>query len=410
MAEIFTLEALPARKGDSLIVHFGTQADPKLAVIDGGPSRVYKPSLRPRLFDIRAARGLGEDQALDIDLLMISHIDDDHIKGILDFAKELKKLKDIGQPRFARIGTLWHNTFDDIIGNAEIPQDVTSALASMSAAEFPDGTDPDTAFILASVRQGRDLRGYADALEWETNSPFDPLVMMAAPDDEAVTRFGGGLSFTLIGPRKAELEALQDRYDRFLRDNNLGRDSVEAALAATKDRSVPNLSSIVTIAESGGKTILLTGDALGSKITDALRDRGLASDAAPLKVDVLKMPHHGSDRNVTPEFFRLIKADHYVFCGDGAHGNPERATVDMLFAEQGAEHVTLHFTRQLSRIDAKRKSETEKHGDVWEPESMSLGALLRQEQRAGRACTVVEPIDRTGIRIDLRDAVDIPKR
>lgn len=408
MTQIFTLEALPAHKGDSLILYYGTHAEPKLIVIDGGPSRVYQPALRPRFFDIRAAWGIVNTDPLDIDLLMISHIDDDHIKGILEFAKELKESDDLNKPKFARIATLWHNTFDDIIGNSEIPETVTASLASMGSTDFPAGTDPDMAFILSSVRQGRDLRRYAKALEWETNNPFDPLVMMAKHDDPDVTRFGGGLSFQIIGPRRDELEELQEKYDKFLRDNNLGRDSAEAALAATQDKSVPNLSSIVTLAELGGRTILLTGDALGSKITDAVQARGMATAGAPLKVDVLKMPHHGSDRNVTPEFFQLIKADHYVFCGNGSHGNPERATIQMLFAEQGTDPVTLHFTYPVEKIDEKRKSEAEDHHHAWDPERHSLSALFDTERASGRIFDVKEPNDRTGVRIDLLDQITIP--
>lgn len=410
MTQIFTLEALPAHQGDSLLLHFGTVTEPKLAIIDGGPSRVYNPALRPRLFDIRAARGTPDADPLEIDLLMISHIDDDHIRGALEFARELKESGDLHRPGFARIGTLWHNSFDDIIGNSEIPEAVTSSLASMGSADFPEGTDPDIAFILTSVRQGRDLRGYADALRWETNNPFDPLVMMETPDDRDVTRFGGGLSLRIIGPRRDELKQLQKKYDEFLRDNNLARDSAEAALAAAQDESVPNLSSIVTLASVGGRTMLLSGDALGTKITDALQERGLASAAAPLKVDVLKMPHHGSDRNVSPEFFRLIRADHYVFCGDGSHGNPERSTVEMLFAEQGADHVTLYFTYPVTEIDDKRKSEAAKHGKPWKPITDSLDALLAKEKKNHRNFTFIEARDRTGIRIDLWEAVEIPTR
>jgi hypothetical protein len=158
----------------------------------------------------------------------------------------------------------------------------------------------------------------------------------------------------------------------------------------------------------GGKTILLTGDALGSKVTDVLQERGMTSAAAPLKVDVLKMPHHGSDRNVTPEFFRLIKADHYVFCGDGSHGNPERSTLEMLFAEQGTEPIMLHFTYTVEKIDDKRKKEAEKHNQIWDHASHSLAALFADERAAGRDFTLAEPIDRTGVRIDLLDPIAVP--
>ena len=39
----FTLDVRRARKGDCLILHYGSKQDPGLALIDGGPSNVYKP-------------------------------------------------------------------------------------------------------------------------------------------------------------------------------------------------------------------------------------------------------------------------------------------------------------------------------------------------------------------------------
>ncbi len=77
----FTLDVRRARKGDCLIVHYGTKAEPGLMLIDGGPAEVYKPFLKPRLAEIRKARGLAANATLPVDLLMVSHIDDDHIKG-----------------------------------------------------------------------------------------------------------------------------------------------------------------------------------------------------------------------------------------------------------------------------------------------------------------------------------------
>jgi hypothetical protein len=41
-----------------------------------------------------------------------------------------------------------------------------------------------------------------------------------------------------------------------------------------------------------------------------------------MHVDILKGPHHGSNRNVERIFFKRITADHYVFSGNGEHGNP----------------------------------------------------------------------------------------
>ena len=49
---IFSLEALQAFHGDSLLLH----VDDKLCLIDGGPFRTWATSLRPRLEQLRAAR------------------------------------------------------------------------------------------------------------------------------------------------------------------------------------------------------------------------------------------------------------------------------------------------------------------------------------------------------------------
>ena len=46
---IFSLDVRRARKGDCLMVHYGSKDDPGLALIDGGPAQVYKPHLKPRL-------------------------------------------------------------------------------------------------------------------------------------------------------------------------------------------------------------------------------------------------------------------------------------------------------------------------------------------------------------------------
>ena len=54
-----------------------------------------------------------------------------------------------------------------------------------------------------------------------------------------------------------------------------------------------------------------------------------------MHVDLLKVPHHGSSNNLDDEFFERITADHYVFSGDGEHGNPERESLEMLLDARG---------------------------------------------------------------------------
>lgn len=388
----FTLDVRRARKGDCLILHFGSTADPGLALIDGGPADVYKPHLKPRLAEIRKMRGLDPDEPLPVDLLMVSHIDDDHINGVLELTKELVEAKAAQQPLPLRISGIWHNTFDDIIGNS--PKELTAAVtaqfgaASLSGDADIDGLDPDAAKVLASVGQGFRLRDDTKALKLRINPQFKGALVLAKAKAKKI-EIGKGLSFTVIGPMNDEVLALQKAHDEFLKKKEKAS---EAALAAFTDTSVPNLSSLVVVAESSKKRILLTGDARGDKVLKGLELVGLLKkdEKSKIHVDILKCPHHGSNRNVDPIFFRRITADHYVFSGNGQHGNPERETLEMLLGERGDEKYTVHLTYPIDEIDVERKKEAKKKGKPWSPKKQSLAAFFDANPKFAKKVAIVD--------------------
>jgi glyoxylase-like metal-dependent hydrolase (beta-lactamase superfamily II) len=111
-----------------------------LIIVDGGPKSVYKPHLKPRLEQIRIARGLSNQDSLPIDLLMVSHVDDDHIQGILDLTKELVESQDAQKPQLVQVLSFWHNSFDDIIGKR--PEELTAAFRSHFGAAATSGELP----------------------------------------------------------------------------------------------------------------------------------------------------------------------------------------------------------------------------------------------------------------------------
>jgi hypothetical protein len=359
---IFSLDVRRARKGDCLIVHYGSKDDPGLALIDGGPGQVYKPHLKPRLTQITKARGLGSGESLSIDLLIISHIDDDHINGILELTNELVVAKDAKKPLPLKVRSFWHNTFDDIIGNKpdELLAAVTASFGAAALSGEPDteGLDPDAAKVLASVGQGFRLRDDARKLKLRINPEFDGKLVMATNGGKSID-MGKEFKFTVVGPMQAELVALQKDHDAFL-NKHKDDEATTAALASFTDTSVANLSSLVLLAEVGKKRMLLTGDARGDKILQGLELVGLLKKGSKLHVDILKMPHHGSDRNIEPIFFRRITADHYVFSGNGEHGNPERETLQMLLDESGGEEFTIHLTYPIQEIDVEREKDWKK--------------------------------------------------
>ena len=241
----FILDIRRAKKGDCLILHYGSKTNPGLGLIDGGPSQVYGPHLKPRLQEIKKLRKLGPDEPLPVDFLMVSHIDDDHINGVLELTKELLEAKAAQKQLPLRIKGVWHNTFDDIIGNN--PKDLTAAVtaqfgtASLAGEPDVDGLDPDVAKVLASVSQGFRLRDDLRGLKLRINPDFNGGLVIAKKKSKPID-MGKGLKFTVVGPLHDEVVALQKDHDAFLKKKEKAKEKVTAGLlAAFTDSSVANL-------------------------------------------------------------------------------------------------------------------------------------------------------------------------
>jgi hypothetical protein len=400
----FSLDVLRARKGDCLILHFGSAKDPHLVMIDGGPSNVYHPHLKRRLEQLREARRLEEHEPLPADVLMVSHVDDDHIKGILDLTKELRELKQEKSPLFLRVGSLWHNSFDDILKTAPEELEAEAGFGAAALAgniEVADDEELDVAKVLASIPQGRDLRLDARFLNWPINDKFKGKLILATGKAKPVP-LEAGLKLTVVGPMRPELEALQAEHDRWVRERKKMKPP-KAALAAFADKSIPNLSSIVVLVEAKGKKMLLTGDARGDKILEGLQLVGLLgpNDDSTMHVDLLKVPHHGSANNLEPVFFKRITANHYVFSGNGEHGNPERESLEMLLEARGDAPLTMHFTYPIDEIDverkkdwnkerAKEKARKKKVREAWSAKKHGLAAFFKDHKVPAQKISIVE--------------------
>jgi hypothetical protein len=418
---LFSLDVMRARKGDCLMLHYGSNDKPHVVMIDGGPRGVYAPFLKPRIEQVKTARKLGENNPLPVDLLMVSHIDDDHIQGILDLTREMIESQMESKSQLLQVLGFWHNSFENLIGST--PRELTNLMTTRFGQAALDG-DPDDALsidtddtmcdeetavstlkVLASIGQGARLRSDANRLKFPLNPEFDGGLIMASRRGETID-MGDDLSFTVVGPMAPELKTLHAKHQAWLRELEKKGTTPDEALAAYADRSVTNLSSIVLLAKFSSKQMLLTGDARGDRILDGLELVGLLKKGGQLHVDVLKVPHHGSANNLDHDFFERITADHYVFSGDGQHGNPERESLQMLFDARGDADYEIHLTYAVKEIDAERKKDWQKEQSKekkkkeknpqrevrinWSPEKHGLTALLKQHPSLEKKIRVVE--------------------
>jgi hypothetical protein len=178
-----------------------------------------------------------------------------------------------------------------------------------------------------------------------------PLHGLVAADNGGLTvDLGTGFSLMVLAPDRARIEALHQEWDAVLR--KAAAKTKQAALAeaaAYLDRSVYNLSSIVLLARSEAATMLLTGDARGDDILRALERADLLSGGR-LHLDLLKMPHHGSVRNVDQDFFDAVTADHYLVSADGKYENPDNETLQLILNARRHDEFIIHMTNEVSRV------------------------------------------------------------
>lgn len=384
---MFVLEALRAKHGDALLLHFGTKAQPRLAVIDAGPGGVYADAVRPRLMQIREERGLDEQTPLEIELMMVSHLDADHITGILELMRKLRDLRQSRKPLPWTVTRFWHNAFADLTADEEVEK-ASVGGGGLSTASIGDFLQIEGSNILASVGQGRELRDLVKFFNLDGNPPFKSIVKY--PHAKNPVKLPG-LELTVVGPDEKNLKILQDDWNKKVKEllKKASSKAAKAELAAYVDKSVYNLSSIVVLAKADGKTMLLTGDARGDYTLEALRGAGLLKPRKPLRVDLLKLPHHGSDRNVNPDYFQNIQAKHYVISADGKYTNPDVPTLEMIVGSRTDDDFTIWLTNAPSDF-----ADEEVGTDV--------ANFFAAQERKGRKFEVrYRDSDELGIRVEL---------
>ncbi len=316
---MFKLRIVQAKFGDCLIVEYGDKKNTKYMLIDGGPAGVYSGSLRNELLKIKSKGG-------QIDLMVLSHIDGDHIVGLIDLLEELKQNAADEEDQVIKINELWINSFSQTISRGN---NLTKALQNMFMnVNNVASTMPSSNLALQSVKQGDTLRRNAKLLSIPINQLSKNEIISCETISECITL--DNIKLTIVGPNKDNLDKLQKEWMEWIRKNEAKVMSADRELLSKLDKSVPNLSSIMFLMESGGKTILFTGDGRGDFIIEGLEKAKLLDAEGKLHVDVFKVPHHGSVRNSTEDFFDKIMADTYIISADGRHDNPDFETLSWI--------------------------------------------------------------------------------
>lgn len=358
-----SIKMFPARCGDCFLVKLDNG---KNIVIDMGYKETYTNYLKDEFIKLK-------QEGKCIDLLVVTHIDEDHIEGVIEFIKENG---DIKNPNIIEVKEIWHNSYKHLQFKNEkvqnIPYDEKEILELYINNDKCESQESNNENEPISAIQGSTLACYLYKYGYEKiwNKSFDSNAINL--DYKNIIDFED-LKFKILSPNTIKLEKIATLWDRELKRNKRGfklscekifdsayevyiknfndiysfndidsnenqKVSYESPKMKTLyeliqnkeilqnkiDSSKSNGSSIAFILEYKNKKILFLGDSHEDIIIEQINNHKI------YKFDAIKVSHHGSIKN-NYNWINLIKSNFYLISTNGEkHNHPDKEFIAKL--------------------------------------------------------------------------------
>jgi beta-lactamase superfamily II metal-dependent hydrolase len=326
-----TLKSLKAQNGDCFLLSFPDQeGTPRNILIDGGRDASYHDQSRNEYGELKDEIDLIKERKEIIDLVILTHIDNDHICGLL-------KWFEMDSKAHALIKNVWFNSGKLIAEHLKKPEnpDLNVGLKIFQTTE-------------TGVNEGIEFEEYLLKHKiWERK-----IIMKGQQFNDL------GVQINVLSPDAAQLEALLGEYKNVTGDvaytSAKEKDwhiavkefmeeetQIKPKYSFIQDRSVKNGSSITFILTISDIHFLFLGDSHPRGIVKALKALDY-SETNPLHVAVFKVSHHGSKSNTNKELIKIVKAGAYFLSSDssGDH-HPHKRTLARIISHN--PEAEFHF-------------------------------------------------------------------
>jgi beta-lactamase superfamily II metal-dependent hydrolase len=367
----------PACEGDAFLISFGENQETNI-IIDMGLSDTYTSFIRNDLIELKK-------QGRKIDLLVITHVDQDHIQGAISFFEENGIEQNI-----IEVSEVWHNSFRHLQFEKEKTQITNEEQLSLEQIKLQNQYIKEDGESDANVEQGSTLAGllYANKCNWNTSftnkavciennfstSLPDLNIKLLSPNQGKLKRLSKFwlkyLETTSYNFNISEDKIFDDAYELYVQHNKdievITTDASNSkqtfnieklSEAKGKDSSKTNGSSISFIINYKGKKLLFLGDAHNDNILNELN--ALKDSGYELNFEVVKVPHHGSKNNISKEFLELIKSKRYLISTSGArHSHPDlEAIAKIATAGHRKQIITNYSHKKLNHFNDSKLEE-----------------------------------------------------
>lgn len=308
------IKFLKAANGDCFLISFQDENQVhRNILIDGGVMETYFDSANNRDGELKIEIEKIKNDNEKIDLLILTHIDNDHILGLL-------KWFEMDGAAFKLIENVWFNSGKLIAEYLKEPEnsDLNLNLKIFKTAET----------------------GAREAVE------FEKYLLNHKIWNRKIVSIGtelsmNGLYINVLSPNEEQLRKLLKEYKNKTgaaaytagtsKDWNFSLKELisdeELNYKMPKDYSIKNHSSITFILTINNKRFLFLADAPSDKIANTLIDLGY-NKKNPLCVEFMKVSHHGSKNNTCNKLLEIVKTNHYLISTDSSgYGHPNKRTL-----------------------------------------------------------------------------------
>ncbi|HEU4888185.1 MAG TPA: MBL fold metallo-hydrolase [Thermoanaerobaculia bacterium] len=319
---MYRVHLLPAEFGDAILIEYG-DGDVKRILIDAGTPGSYE-AVRKKI------ESLPKQQRV-FELLVITHIDADHIGGVIPLLDDAKELG-------VRFKEIWFNGYQhltDILGPAQ---------GERLTARIVDG-------------------------KYHWNTSFGEHAVVVPPDGALPSFDFDDMKITLLSPKREQLEKLEKEWAKVIEeaevgllpgagatmspeeiDDLLGEEQIDvAALARSRfksDAAEANGSSIAFVAEFDKKSVLFGADAFPGVLAESL---ARMPEDERKRIAVFKLPHHGSRNNLSTDLLQLLDCKTYLISTNGKRfKHPNRESIARVIQRGGTPHLVFNYRTQFN--------------------------------------------------------------
>jgi len=298
-----------ALAGDSILI----STDRTNILIDGGYGVTYEEQIKPKLDRLQNY----------LDLVVLTHIDEDHICGLIEMIKNDRKNTN-------KIEELWFNSIKSI----RVRKNKNVSVSYRQADTF-------------------------DILLQEHGIPVNNEVFLTNNENQKKYSINNEIELQLLSPYESDLRILEEKEPKNQTPLEcLTNKATQVSTTFGNDKRPPNKSSIAFILKYDTKDFLFLADANIEVLNRSLETLGYSEDNK-LEVKFVKLSHHGSLENINEDFLKIINTDKFIILTDGKnkHNNHPSKEIFPLIIEHQAKDKDIEFIFNYEGIKNRKLQE-----------------------------------------------------